>query len=601
MGDDLSLPRWDMNAIYPALDSEEFEGDFRFVIRSIHELSELFDRHSIDRQEPATLDEATVRMFETVLERYNAVSRQANTVRMYVWGLTVSDSQNQEAQTKWSEFLSPDSLLSQLGTRLTAWIGSLDIEALIGRSRMAREHAFVLREAKERAAHLMSPAEEVLTALLNATGSGAWYSLYNSVATQLTVSLEVDGEVRELSISAVRKLAYDPDREVRRRAYEAELAAWQRAAVPLAAALNSLEGERILLSQRRGWTSLLEAALSENRIDGQTLDALMEAVDEFFPDIRRYLRAKARALGLQTMAWYDINAPISINARPWPFGDARQFIVEQFGAYSPRLQQLAERAFRERWIDAEVRPGKLEVGFCMWLQNDESRLSVTYKPVFYEVIMLAHELGHAYHNLNLAHRTMLQAQTPLTLAETASAFCQTIIQKAALEQASAQEQLVILDASIQFLLLVIVETTTWFLFEKNLCEKRSQRDLTLDELKELMQEAQRHVYGDGLDRDLLHPFTWAAWPHLFWGNSYYNFQYPFGTLFAMGLYAKYRDQPEAFRARYDDLLSSTGLASPAGLVAPFGIDLRSPAFWRASLDVIRADIDRFESLVSRSQ
>ena len=600
MGDDLSLPRWDMNAIYPALDSEEFEGDFRFVIRSIHELSELFDRHSIDRQEPATLNEATVRVFETVLERYNAVSRQANTVRMYVWCLTVSDSQNQEAQTKWSEYLLLDSQLSQLTTRLTAWIGSIDIEALIERSRMARDHAFVLREAKERAAQLMSPAEEVLAAQLNATGSGAWTTLYFSLASQLRVPLEVDGEVRELSMVAVRKLAYDADREVRRRAYEAELAAWQRAAIPFVSALNSLEGERIILSQRRGWTSLLESALFENRIDGQTLDALMEAVEEFFPDIRRYLRAKARALGLQSLAWYDINAPISVNGRPWPFGDAKQFILEQFGVYAPRLQELAERAFREGWIDAEVRPGKSEVGFCMWLQNDESRVSVTYTPVFYEVIMLAHELGHAYHNLKLANRTMLQIQTPLTLAETASAFCQTIIQKAALAQASAQEQLVILDATMQFHLLIIVETTSWFLFEKNLCEKRRQRDLTLDEVKELMLETQRHVYGDGLDRDLLHPFTWAAWPHLFWFNSFYNFQYPFGTLFAMGLYAEYRNHPEAFRALYDDLLSSTGLASPAGLVAPFGIDLRSPAFWRASLDVIRADIDRFESLVSRS-
>ena len=554
----------------------------------------------IDRQEPVTLDDAAVRVFETVLGSYNTVSRQESTIGTFIYCLTASDSRDQAAQTKWSEFQSHALRLSQLSTRLTAWIGSLDIEALIERSHMALDHAFMLRSTKEYAAHLLSPAEEMLVAQLTTTGSSAWTTLYSSYASQLTVSLEVANQVRELSMSEVRKLAFEADREVRRRAYEAELAAWQRAAVPLVCALNSIVGERNLLSQCRGWTSPLEAALSANKIDGQTLDALMEAVQEAFPDFRRYLRAKARALGLQTLAWYDINAPISKSGRPWPFSDAQQFIVEQFGAYSPRLQELAKRAFREGWIDAEIRPGKVENGITFWLRNDESRVSVNYKPVFYDVIILSHELGHAYHNKTLAHRTMLQRQTPITLAETASAFCQTLIQKAALEQANEQEQLVILDDSIQFLLLIIVETTALFLFEKKLCEERKRGDLSLDELKDLMLETQHQVYSDGLDQNSLHPFTWAAWPHMFL-EPFYNFQYPFGTLFAMGLYAWYRDQPEVFKTRYDDLLSSTGLASLATLVAPFGIDIQSPAFWRASLDVIRADIDRFESLVNLLQ
>lgn len=600
MSSDHSLPRWDMSSIYPSPDSAEFEEDFRSAVRSIDDLTDLFDRHGIARQDPGPLDEVTVRVFEAVIERYNTASRQAHTPGSYLYCLTASDSKNQRAQAKWSEFQSQASRLSQLSTRLTAWIGSLDIDALIERSPVARDHVFVLRKAKERSARLMSPAEETLVGELSTTGSMAWTTLYNSFTSQLVIPLEVDGSVQDLPMSAVRKLAYDADRDVRRRAYEAELAAWQQAAVPLVAALNSLGGERILLSQRRGWGSPLEAALSANNIDGQTLDALMEAVHEAFPDFRRYLSAKARALSLRTLAWYDINAPISASGRPWPFDVARRFIVEQFGAYSPRLRELAERAFGGSWIDAEPRPGKMDVSFCSWMRNGESRLIVNYRPVFYEVMILAHELGHAYHTLNLSHRTMLQHQTPLTLAESASAFCQTIIQQAGLEQADAQEQLVILDASLQFLLLLIVDTTTWFLFEKKLCEKRRQRALSLDELKELMLETQRQVYADGLDQDFLHPFTWAAWPHLFW-ESFYNFQYSFGTLFGMGLYVRYRDQPEAFKARYDDLLSSTGLASPAELVAPFGIDIRSPAFWRSSLDVIRADIDRFESLVSRSQ
>jgi oligoendopeptidase F len=146
----------------------------------------------------------------------------------------------------------------------------------------------------------------------------------------------------------------------------------------------------------------------------------------------------------------------------------------------------------------------------------------------------------------------------------------------------------------------VVEVTTWFLFEKNLFEKRRERTLSLDELKESMLAIQRQVYGDGLDRNALHPFSWAVYPHLFFSwTTFYNFQYPFGMLFGLGLYAQYYDQPEGFQAHFDDLLSSTGIASPAELAAQFGIDIRDPAFWQSSLDVIRADIDRFESLVGQ--
>jgi len=165
----------------------------------------------------------------------------------------------------------------------------------------------------------------------------------------------------------------------------------------------------------------------------------------------------------------------------------------------------------------------------------------------------------------------------MTLAETASTFCQAIVQQAGLQQADPQEQITILDGSLQMAILLVVETTTWFLFEKHLYEKRRQRALSLDELKELMLEVQRQVYGDGFDPNALHPFTWAAWPHLFW-FSFYNFQYPFGMLFGLGLYAQYQDHPEAFKARYDDLLASTGLAEAANLAARFGIDIRTPHF-----------------------
>ena len=593
---DGSLPHWDMNAVYPSLESVEFEEGFRSVVRSIDQLVNLFDRYGIVQRELATVDEATVQAFEAIIERYNTVLAETRMLESYLDCFLAADSGDEQAQAKSSELQPQKTRLSLLGARWTAWIGSLDIATLIERSAVAQDHAFMLRKAHQRATHLMTPAEEALAAELSVTGSSAWTTLWNTFTSQLLVPLEVNGKVQDLPMSAARKLAYDPDREVRRRAYEAELATWRRAAVPLVAALNSLKGEQNTLTQRRGWASPLDAALFENHIARQTLDAMLEALHEALPDFRRYLRAKAHALGLPILAWYDVNAPIGGGGRTWSFDDAAQFILEQFGTYSPKLRGLAERAFREHWIDAEPRPGKMDVSFCTELRKDESRILVNYKPVFYEVSILAHELGHAFHNLCLAHRTMLQRETALTLAETASTFCQAIVQQAGLQQTDPQEQIAILDASLQMAILLVVEVMTWFLFEKEIYEKRRQRALSLDELKELMLATQRQVYGDALDPNALHPFTWAAWPHLFW-SSFYNFQYPFGTLFGLGLYAQYQDRPEAFRARYDELLSSTGLAEAADLAAQFGIDIRTPDFWRSSLDVIRADVDRFESVV----
>jgi oligoendopeptidase F len=214
---------------------------------------------------------------------------------------------------------------------------------------------------------------------------------------------------------------------------------------------------------------------------------------------------------------------------------------------------------------------------------------------------LAHELGHGYHNLNLADRTMLQRDTPMTLAETASIFCETIVREAALARADAAERLEILEASLQGSCQVVVDITSRFLFERRVFEGRQQRELSVGELNEFMLQAQRETYGDGLDEALLHPYMWAMKPHYYSaGRSFYNFPYMFGLLFGLGLYARYRQDPEQFRASYDDLLSSTGLADAATLAARFGIEIRTPAFWAASLDIVRGDIDRFESLVARS-
>lgn len=592
-----ALPHWDMTVVYPGLDSPEFEQGFALFAEHVATLIQLFDTHEVQAQPASELTREKISTFETVTTQLNAMLAESTTLNAYIACFVNTNTQDTLAQARYSEFQQHSARLALLRTRYTAWIGSLHVEALLERSALAREHAYMLHKSSLQAKHLLSPAEEALVSELELSSGSAWRKLHSDTTSQIVVPVEIKGEQRKLPMSMVRNLAYDVDREVRRVGYEAELAGWKQAAIPLAAAMNGIKGQVITLARHRGWESPLDASLFQANIDRETLEAMLTAARESFPDFRRYMHAKARILGLEKLAWYDIFAPVGPKQKVWDYTEASAFIVEKFGSYSPRLADFAARAFRENWIDAEPRAGKVDGAYCTPLRKDESRVLANFKPSFNGVSTLAHELGHGYHNLNLAPRTVLQKATPMTLAETASIFCETIIRHAALERADAQERIAILEASIQGSCQVVVDISSRFLFESRTFERRKQRNLAIDEFNALMVEAQQETYGDGLDEKLLHPYMWAMKPHYYsTGLSFYNYPYMFGLLFGLGLYARYQNDPAAFRTGYDDLLSSTGQGDAATLATRFGIDLRSIDFWRASLDLVRQDIDLFEKL-----
>jgi pepF/M3 family oligoendopeptidase len=590
----LELPHWDMTPVYASLESAELANDFADVVGAIGKIRDLFDKHGVRKSEE---DGTSVAIFEEVTSELNATRDRVRTLSAYLSSFVSTDSRNDLAQAKLSELQNALVELSKLGTRFQAWIGSLDVDRLIDASAVAAAHAFALRKAEVAAAHQMSESEEDLAASLGPAGSGAWSRLHGNVTSRLMVRVALPDGERELPMSAVRGLAHDSDENVRRIAYEAEVAGWETVSVPLAAAMNSIKGWTNTLNERRGWRDSLDPVLHANNVDRRTLEAMQEACVESFPDFRRYLRAKARLLGKSQLAWWDLFAPAGgATSKFWSWDDATAFIVEQFGSYSDKLAALAARAFRERWVDAEPRLGKRDGAFCMGLRADESRVMLNYEPSFDSVGTLAHELGHAYHNTNLADRTPMQRETPMALAETASIFCQTIVVNAVLKDATGDERIAIIETDLQDACQVVVDIHSRFLLEKFVFEGRSKRELSVNELNEQMLHAQRETYGDGLDPDALHKFMWAMKPH-YYGSSYYNWPYTFGLLFGLGLYAQYRADPETFRAGYDALLASTGLDDAATLCARFGFDVRTPDFWRGSLDQIRSRIDEFERLV----
>ena len=585
------LPHWRLDQYFPGLESPQFRQSFDRVLAGTRELRALFDELGVRRDgggDAAAYDRATGAL--------NTLMAELRLVSSYIFSFAATDSRDPLPQALQSELEAGTVELPKLETRYEAWLGTMDVEALLSRSATAREHEHSLRRAATTAAHLMPEAEEDLAAELWLPGAAAWGKLHRAVSSQLSVTVDLPGGARTMPMSEVRGLAWSPDPATRRSAYDAELVAWEGAAVPLAAALNGVKGMAGTLDQRRRWADSLEPALHANAVDAETLAAMQAACTEAFPDLRRYLRAKARILGAGRLAWWDMFAPLPGSGDlAFDFEGARRVVEERFATFSPRLAALAARAFGEGWIDAEPRPGKTDGAFCMSTAGGESRVLVNFEGSIKSVQTLAHELGHAYHNLNLEARTGLQRRTPMTLAETASNFCQTIVTNSLLGSATGGQRLAILEDGLEHATQVVVDIHSRFLFEKAVFDARRRRELTVPELKEMMLDAQRQTYGDGLDPQALHPFMWAVKGH-YYGRSFYNFPYTFGLLFGLGLYRRYESEGEGFVAGYEELLSSTGMADAAALAGRFGIDTRSIEFWRSSLDVIRDRVEQYESI-----
>ncbi|GHF32039.1 pepF/M3 family oligoendopeptidase [Deinococcus metalli] len=589
------LPRWRTTDLYGGLDAPALTADLTTLADDVSALVTTFD--TLDIREGGAV--VTPDALETVLDAMNAVTLRAATLRSYLNAFVATDSRDAAAQGLMSTLTTTTLPLGPLRSRFTAWLGDLDdaaLDALTGSSDTAGGHAHVLRRAALYARHQMSPAEEDLAARLRPSGAGGWAKLHGNVSAVLSGTL--NGEA--LPVTALRALATDPDEAVRKGAFDAEIAAWASSEVVMAACLNGVKGEEGALAARRGFTDPVQPSLLLNGIDQATLDAMQGAVVRSLPDFRRYFGAKARALGKPKLDWWDLFAPVGRSETAWTYGAGTRFVEEQFRGYSAALGDFAARAFAGEWVDAGPRTGKRSGAFCMRWTGDQSRILMNHDPSLDSVSTLAHELGHAYHNVQLAHLPPLRRETPMTLAETASIFCETIIQNAALDSATGAERVYALETQLLGHAQVVVDIHSRYLFERAVYDKRAERDLNPAEFVELMTWAQRETYGDALGT--LHPYMWAVKGH-YYSLPFYNYPYTFGLLFGLGLYAQYtaaRAQGDGavqdFQRRYDDLLANTGQATPLELAARFGIDLHAPDFWEGSLDVIRGQIAAYEAL-----
>ena len=591
-----ALPRWSVADVHQSFDARSFTDAMESAGAGVTRLEALFEEHNIRAITPRPVQPADGEAADSVISTFNNVVEAQEILGAYIYATVSTDSRNERAQGLLSEMETLDARVSPLLARLADWVAALGTEQLATVSTEARDHLGPLERLQARAEHQMSEVEEGLYSELGTTGSSAWGRLQGDLTSQLSTEVHLPTGTKTMPMAAVRGLSTDSDLNVRKAAYEAEMRAWPTIAVACAAAMNSIKGEANVVNRRRKWKQPLDASLYSNNVSLETFNAMQSAVHASLPDFRRWMRVKAKLVGdTNGLSWWNLSAPLSISPGPISWDQGISLVKGAFASYSDRLSHLVDRSINEQWLDAEPREGKVGGAFCMSFVDDRSLVLLNWSGSVDSAQVTAHELGHAYHNTQLAHRTALQKRLPMALAETASIFCETLVVEEGLSRLQGDDRLALLDVDLIGANQVVVDIHSRFLFETEVFARRQKRTLGVSELNEIMLSAQRDAYGDGLDQTTAHPHMWVLKPH-YYGSHFYNWPYTYGLLFGLGLYAQYQLDPEKFRDGYDDVLSRAGMDTAEQLGQAFGIDVTSESFWTASLDVLRARMRNYEQL-----
>lgn len=585
--------RWSLKELYESFDDVAFITDFQLLNDKIEEFVQWVNTSLDKKDDPARVILRFIRFSEEITTVLSKLSQFASLT-------SATDARNEVALDFLNQLNMKSTALTQPSVVFQTYLKGLEsLDEIIASSPELKDYAFYLDQIKLRSKYMLSEKEEVAISKLTMTGSTAWSNLQNKLSSTLMVDVEIDQQKKSLPLPAIRNLAYSEDKEKRLAGYQAEMEAYKKIEESSAAALNGIKGEVVTLCELRGFESPLEETLIKSRMDKETLDAMLTAMKEYLPVFRKYLKRKAELLGhTQGLPFYDIFAPIGEVNMTYTYPQAMDFIISQFRTFSDRLADFTQNAYDHHWLDIEPREGKRGGAFCANLHTiKESRILSNFSGSFSNMTTLAHELGHAYHGANLIDESVLNSRYPMPIAETASIFCETIVVNAALNQASKQEQLAILESSISDSTQVIVDIYSRYLFETALFEQRKNSVVSVAKLKELMVAAQKEAYGDGLDPQHLHPYMWINKPHYYSaGLNFYNFPYAFGLLFSKGLYAEYLKRGDEFVLQYDELLNATGKELIADVAMRMNVDVRDSQFFRNSLALIEKDIERFIEL-----
>lgn len=590
---------WELDSLLPHPETAEFRSRlerFQQSLRTLADRSESLP--PICHQSAAT--------WRDFLREYELRSEEGKDFAALIACHAAADAGNRLFRQWEAQLAALDPLREQIDTNIQFAVkaaGADDLAAFLKADPFLQEIAFWWQDARENARLRLPKEQELLAADLAVDGLHAWGRLYDRVTGDLRIRVMERGELVEKSPGQVQ---FDsPQRAVRENNFFAADKAWQSIADTCADAINHIAGARLTRYRRLGLTDHLDAPLRYNRMQRETLETMWSVVQARKPVLRQYLDAKARLLGLERLAWYDLTAPLPSHrpggkSQELSYDDACDMVIDTFSGFSAEFGEFARMAIQSRWIEAENRAGKRQGGFCTGFPTQKvSRIFMTFTNSADSMSTLAHELGHAYHSWVLRDRPLFLRRYPMNLAETASTLAEAVLAEERLRHESSPEaQLSILDNMLADAVSFLMNIHARFVFEDDFHRERARGEVPAARLSELMLAAQKKTHLDALAEDGWNPNFWISKLHFYISTyPFYNFPYTFGYLLSLGLYALAADGDGAFPRKYRELLLATGCMTAEDAVrTTFGHDLTRPDFWNLSLDVVDARVGRFTAL-----
>lgn len=594
---------WDLAAYFPAFDGPEMR---RFKAGLRDDLDALL----ADGSGTADLNPGNMEAWERIVLSFEDAVTRLRHLGSYVSCITSADANNED-------FAAEEGALSLLDARMSKILVELQrgfkspsdevFEAFASRPAL-RDARYRIARIREQSRHTMSTEEEHLASDLGVDGIEAWGRLYDRISGKLIFEMAYpDGRREQVPMSQRRALMEHPDRRVRRAAFEGGNEAWASIETVPAAALNAIGGTRLTLYHHRGMDHYLDKALFQAAISRETLDAMFEAVFAEIDIARGILAYKARLMGGDTLGWYDLSAPLTVEHQDEPsWEDARALVHRAFAAGYPALADYTNEAFERKWIDWSPRPGKRPGAFCTGSPlTKESRVYMTYNDSMGDVLTLAHELGHAFHGHLMRGERTLNRAYPMTLAESASTFGEMLLMRGLLEEpgVGAETRAFLLNLEASDGATYLMDIPVRFEFEKAFHEERADGEVGVSRLKELMVETQRRVLGGVLDPEGGDPYFWASKLHFYiTDTTFYNFPYTFGYLLSRGLFAQYEKEGADFLPRYEQYLKLTGSDTAENVVRQtIGLELTDPGFWSDAIRGLEGVLERLKACVDASR
>eukprot|EP00456_Euglypha_rotunda_P018163 TRINITY_DN163_c0_g1_i1.p1 TRINITY_DN163_c0_g1~~TRINITY_DN163_c0_g1_i1.p1 ORF type:complete len:613 (+),score=155.05 TRINITY_DN163_c0_g1_i1:3648-5486(+) len=598
----ISYPQtWDLASLAPIPATPEFRQNLdRFKTR----LAEF--AASTNQLPGVSVETDVVAKWVKVIEDYELLDAQATDLRALIECYAAGDAENKSYQQLQAELSTLTPLREQIATNIEfALKDATDAEftALVSSHDTLKKNEYFFVTRRKNAALRLPRPQELLAADLAVDGLHAWGRLFDRLSGALKVQVQEQGKIVTKSPGQVQ---FDSgQRQVRENNFFAADAAWATVADTCADAINHIAGTRLTNYRHVGLADHLVVPLRSNRMTRETLDSMWSTISAQKSVLCKYLAKKAELLGIERMAWWDVNAPLpqlpgSGSADELTYDQACEQIIAAFQQFSPDFGDFARKALTEKWIEAENRKGKHQGGFCTSFPvAKQSRIFMTYTNGADSMSTLAHELGHAYHSWVLRDQPTFLQDYPMNLAETASTFAEAVLGEQRYGRArSDYERLQMLDGMLGDAVAFLMNIHARFLFEDQFHRDRLKGELTADQLNALMETAQKTAYLDSLAD--------GGWNHRFWvsklhfyitGLPFYNFPYTFGYLLSLGVYAIGKDSGGEFADTYRKLLLATGCKDAEDAVrSTLGFDLRKPDFWNKSLNIIADRVQQFVSL-----